>query len=43
VDCNTSKSGQTIEVTEEPEDEEDQENIPAVHFSLLCEEDFLNE
>jgi hypothetical protein len=43
VDCNASESGQPIEITEEPEDEEDQENIPAVHFSLLCEEDFLNE
>ena len=43
MNCNTSESGQPIEITEEPEDEEDQENIPAVHFSLLGEEDFLNE
>ena len=43
MDCNASESGQPIEITEEPEDEEDQENIPAVHFSLLGEEDFLNE
>jgi hypothetical protein len=43
VDYNSSESGQPIEVTEEPKDEEDQENIPAVHLSLLGEEDFLNE